>query len=81
MLRGARFRCHEAEVLGRNVKETPCSNKLRFEILHFVTNKSKFLGDFHQSIQPKYQEHETVNNRLIEPIRKLAGHVARVAES
>lgn len=81
MLRGARFRCHEAAVFGRKVKETPCSNTLRFEVLPVVTFSSKFLGNCCHTTQPKYQEYETLNTRLIEVIMKLAGHVARVAES
>jgi hypothetical protein len=81
VLRIARFRCHEAVVLGRKVKETPCSNKLRFVVLPVVTNNSKFLGDYYHTTQPKYQQYETPNTRLIEAIMKLAGYVARVAES
>jgi hypothetical protein len=81
VLRGARFRCHEAAVIGRKVKETPCSNKLIFEVLSVVTTNSKFHGDCYYNTQPKYQEYETLNTRPIEAIMKLAGHVARVAAS
>lgn len=81
MLRGARFRFHEAAVLGIKVKETPCSNKLRFEVLPFVTVSTKFLGDGYHTTQPNYKEYETVNTRLIEATMKLPGHVARVEES
>lgn len=67
MLRGARFRCHEAAVLGGKVKETPCSNKLRSEVFPVVTINSRFLVDYYHTTQP---------TRLIDAIMKLVGHVA-----
>lgn len=68
-------------MLGRKVKETPCSNKLKFEVLPVVTISSKFLWDGYHTTQPRYQEYEILNTRLIEVIMKFPGHVARVAES
>ena len=81
MLRSARFRCYEAAVFGIKVKETPCSNKLRFEVLPVVTINTKSLGYFYHTTQTKYKKYETLNTRLIEAIVKLAEHIARVAES
>jgi hypothetical protein len=43
MLSGARFKCEEAAVYGRNVKKTPCRKILRFEDLTVVTIKTKTL--------------------------------------
>jgi hypothetical protein len=76
VLRSARFRCHEAAVLGSKVKETPCSNKLRAEVLPVATINNRFLVDYYSLTQPKYQKYEDLNTSLIEAIMKLAGHVA-----